>query len=602
MRRLSLILISLLLIADPVAAQESPPDAETLRSWVQAMKRSPRGPFKHIRWFCNDGTVQLPQEYACKEHGGGVQHGEWTRRVRILRENGYHIANILADIRAAEFKQNPLYETVLKQMLLEQFLIEADNGWIFRRARYYRGALQAEDEANSGRALLLELLSEPGWPESRFILMREAVRFIPHGHRGAPITEMRQLSRSLAENDQNFETLRIKLHVKPEAADAQRVRDFRSVKGKPELAKDYELLAEIIETVFRSRDITAELDSLSKKIKDPRLSQNLRQYGAKLSNKNEADVRFLAASRLLAAMRDSIIGAGDAAQMLTVLNSSLQVEAELFRIGNTMVELLPETSRDKRLSWLITYADGLYGIGLISKRQRRTLQQSLSQLLKTPPRLIQYKAELEYGARVPEWADRNLRFYFGEAVAQFEAIEPLSLRYIHDRLRGSLLLSYTAVLESLIADANRQLGIRNFLFGHPADVGLRGLNAGLARGTLQILKPGQHAAKFDSAGIYVLPATTEDLPRVAGILTTGEGNILSHVQLLARNLGIPNVAIDKKNGCRALKPWRGSRWSWPSAPRALFSLPPTAPSGIGFLKKSRAPRMSSFDRIWKNWI
>jgi hypothetical protein len=36
------------------------------------------------------------------------------------------------------------------------------------------------------------------------------------------------------------------------------------------------------------------------------------------------------------------------------------------------------------------------------------------------------------------------------------------------------------------------------------------------------------------------------LPPVAGILTTGEGNILSHVQLLARNLGIPNVAIDQK--------------------------------------------------------
>ena len=35
-----------------------------------------------------------------------------------------------------------------------------------------------------------------------------------------------------------------------------------------------------------------------------------------------------------------------------------------------------------------------------------------------------------------------------------------------------------------------------------------------------------------------------DLPPVAGILTAGAGNPLSHVQLLARNLGIPNVAVD----------------------------------------------------------
>jgi hypothetical protein len=34
-----------------------------------------------------------------------------------------------------------------------------------------------------------------------------------------------------------------------------------------------------------------------------------------------------------------------------------------------------------------------------------------------------------------------------------------------------------------------------------------------------------------------------DLPPVAGILTAGEGNPLSHVQLLARNLGIPNVTV-----------------------------------------------------------
>jgi len=542
-----LAIISGILSSAAIAAAEDPlPDAQILRSWVQAMKRSPRGPFQHLRWFCNDGTIQPPEEYACRERGGGVQHGEWTQHVRTLRANGYYIANILADIRAPEFKHNPQHETILKQMLLEQFLIEADNGWIFRRARYYRGALQAEDEADSGRALLLELLAEPGWQENRFILMREAVRFIPHGHAGAPITEMRQLSRSLAENDQNFETLRIKLHVKPEAADAQGVRDYASAKGNPELAQDYEHLAEIIENVFRSQDITAELHLLAKQIQDPQLAGSLRQYSAKLSDQNDANARFLAASHLLDALRDGIARTGDAARMLAILDISLELESELFRIGNAIVEQLPETNRGQRLSWLSTYADGLYGIGLISGRQRRALQQNLSRLLETPPQLVQYKAELEYSARIPEWADRTLRFHFEEAVAQFEVIEPLSRRYIHDRLRGSLLLSYTAVLESLIADANRQLGIRNFLFGHPADFGLRGLNAGLARGTLKILKPGQTAPKFDPKGIYVLPATLEDLPLVAGILTTGEGNILSHVQLLARNLGIPNVALDEK--------------------------------------------------------
>ncbi len=546
MQPLVLILTGLLMIPGPALAQGDAPDVATLRSWVQAIKKSPRGPFKHIRWFCNDGSVQLPEEYACKERGGGVQHGEWTDRVRTLRDNGYYLANVFASVRVQELIQDERRETILKQMVLEQFLIEADDGWIFRHARYYRGALQAEDEVRSGRDLLLALISDPTWHPNRFILLREAVRFIPHGQQGAPVTEMRQLSRSLAETDTNFETLRIKLHVKPEAADAKRVRDYAAEKGKPELAGEYAHLAEIIESVFRSRDIPSEILSLANRIKDPQLAAELRRYADKLSEHNDAKVRFLAASHLLATLRDGLAGAGDARRMLAVVEISLLLESELFRIGNVMVEQMVSTSRRERLSWLIIYADGLYGVGLISKRQHLSLQQNLSRLMENAPQLIAYKWELEYTARVPGWADRALRFHFGETVDHFAAIEPLCRRYIHDRLRGSLLLSFTAVLESLMADANRQLGIRNFLFGQPADSGLRGLNAGLARGTLRVFGPEETSKKFESDGIYVLPATTEDLPPVAGIITTGEGNILSHVQLLARNLGIPNVAIDAK--------------------------------------------------------
>ena len=147
----------LALPAAPTAA--TTPDEATMRSWVQKMKTASRGPFKHIRWFCNDGTLQLPKEYACRERGGGVQHGEWNDRVKMLRDSGYYIANVFADVHAEEFLQDPRHLDIIKQMILEQFLIEADNGWIFRRARYYRGALQTEDETRAGRELLLAMVS-----------------------------------------------------------------------------------------------------------------------------------------------------------------------------------------------------------------------------------------------------------------------------------------------------------------------------------------------------------------------------------------------------------------------------------------------------------
>ena len=61
---------------------------------------------------------------------------------------------------------------------------------------------------------------------------------------------------------------------------------------------------------------------------------------------------------------------------------------------------------------------------------------------------------------------------------------------------------------------------------------------------------------FERQGIYVLPETVADLPPVRGIVTAGEGNPLSHVQLLARNLGIPNVAIEERN-LEKLRPYDG---------------------------------------------
>ena len=106
------------------------PDEATLRSWVQKMKNDSRGPFKHIRWFCNDGTIQLPKEYACSERGGGVQHGEWTDRVKRMRAGGYYIANVLAALDPEQIISTPGYSDLYNQILIEKFFIAADNGGV----------------------------------------------------------------------------------------------------------------------------------------------------------------------------------------------------------------------------------------------------------------------------------------------------------------------------------------------------------------------------------------------------------------------------------------------------------------------------------------
>ena len=94
-RTVTIILLLLISTPFPLAATELPPQ-EILRQWIAEMKIAPRGPFSQIRWFCNDGSILPPKAYACRDHGGGVQHGEWTDRVNRLRAGGYYVANILA--------------------------------------------------------------------------------------------------------------------------------------------------------------------------------------------------------------------------------------------------------------------------------------------------------------------------------------------------------------------------------------------------------------------------------------------------------------------------------------------------------------------------
>jgi hypothetical protein len=157
--------------------------------------------------------------------------------------------------------------------------------------------------------------------------------------------------------------------------------------------------------------------------------------------------------------------------------------------------------------------------------------------------LDKYLRDLSYLGRAPGWGTQTLRMHFYEAMEKLTQIEPLAMLFIQDQLRGSPLLIFSKVLDGLSRDANRLAGVKHRLFDRDIGVGFTALNPGLARGTLHVEPDLSELENFKADGIYVLPETVSDLPPVAGILTAGEGNPLSHVQLLARNLGIPNVSV-----------------------------------------------------------
>jgi len=539
------LILSLHVVTSMAEATEGLPSTGKFQTWVSEMKQSPRGPFKRIRWFCRDASILPPKPYACAEHGGGIQHGEWTDRVKQMRAEGYKIANVMAEYLSVPITDNDDYIDTFKQILIERYLVIADDGWILRRARYYRGAFQAEDEHAGARQLLMDLSRQPWWLTRGFLGLRTGARLLPHGIDTASVLKIRQLSASLSEKDPGFYQMRIKIHGAPGPEDAIQIRRYAQSQTDGALQQQYIDLADTIERVYHPSPLSQQIEASASQIKSSDLAAHLRSTAGSFADLTDAAERYAATGQLLLDLRDRLAVARHQTDRLALLDLSLAAETQHLAETINLRRQVDHASRSQRLTWLRSAVNGLYGTGLVSKREYDGLQTSFGRLQADHLPLRVYKDNLDYLARVPGWASRWYLFHFSDSMAKLAEVEAKARLFVQDQLRGGGLLFYTLLLDSLLSDANRLAGIPHRLFSQEIGAGFHALNPGLARGVLHSVFDLDAAENPDPDGIYLLPETVADLPPIAGILTAGEGNPLSHIQLLARNLGIPNVRVDK---------------------------------------------------------
>jgi hypothetical protein len=530
--------------ADPSAAAAQAADPSIYAGWIIEMKESPRGPFSRIRWFCADGSVLPPRPYACGEHGGGHQHGEWSEQTLALRGQGYYVANVLAGIDPAEALEGESFPEELGQLLVEKYLMATDDGWIFRKARFYRGAIQEEDERAGARDLLGAMAVSPDWTGHRYGMLRTAARLLPHGEQTASVQTVRQEAAALEELDPGFAPLRAKIHGTPEAADAGRVREY-ATRARADLRPRYDALAAAIDAAYAPAPVAEILEEAAGAFRGaPEVRDRLREEAARLRQAG-SDAELLAATAaILADLREEIRLVRGSTDRLRLLDLSLAVEAEHFRLGTVLRPRLESLTRAQRVRLLRAGAEAGYGAGLVNSRQGRSLERSFDALDAEQLSLADYHARLHEAGLLPGWATQSLRMHFFESASKLAEIEPRADLFIQDQLRGGALFFYSGVLDGLMRDADRLAGVERRLFGRSVGAGLNALNPGLARGILHASGNAVGPREYRRDGIYLLPETVSDLRPVAGILTRGAGNPLSHVQLLARNLGIPNVAVD----------------------------------------------------------
>ena len=519
-------------------------DTAAYTSWIQEMKAAERGPFAQIRWFCKDGTVQPPKAFACAERGGGVQHGEWSSKAQALRGKGYLVANVLAGIDAEAALARDGFVDELGQILVERYLVAVDDGWIFRRAQFYRGAVQEEDERAGARDLLLAMAASPEWTGHRFAALRAAARLLPHGRETASVQKVRQEAAALADLDPGFAALRAKIHGSPEARDAERVREH-ATRARADLRPRFEALAAAIDAAYAPTPLADGLEKTAAELRGAvEARERLRAEAARQRAAGSDTTRFLATAALLADLREGLRRVRGAGDRLRLLDLSLAVEDEHFRLGTRLRAGLAALARGEHLALLRAGAEAAYGAGYVNGRQRRTLAATFDALAGAEVPLAAYHRRLHEAALLPGWATQTLRMHFYDSTRKLAEIEARADVFPQDLLRGGALFFYSELLDGLMRDADRLAGVERKLFGRGVGAGLSALNPGLARGVLHTSADARRLESFRRDGIYLLPETVAELPPVAGILTRGAGNPLSHVQLLARNLGIPNVAVD----------------------------------------------------------
>jgi len=542
--------LAVLLHSVPVRAAPLPPAEKTVREQIEAIKLAPRGPFKYLRHYCNDGSV-LPPSESCDPRGGGLEHGEWTDEVVALRGSGFEVANVYAIVKPERFTGATPDLRALQQMLVERYLMGIDDGWILRATKSYRGSVQAEDEGQGAARLVAAFLDDPAWrDDARYFLLRETVRLLPPspdaGAAAPSAADVRDRALKLADQDPPFFPVRVKIHGVPDAGDAAAVRAFAKSRGRRDLAPEYEELAKRIDALYGPSPAPETLRTLAKAVAGTPLAAELESGAAALDAATSAGARFAEASRWLVRLRREAPALRARAPALDLFEASVALEQSAYASGNELLRQLPAMTRQQRLELLPQAADALAGSGLLNLRHADGVRKSVGRLTSSEPTLDAYRDEVRYLARAPEWAGGTLRMHMGEGVQSLSALDPLALRYAQDRLRGSPLLVYASIVDGLVEDVNTEAGIEYELFGQRRGAGLRALNPGLARGTIRVPHDLEHTEGFDPKGIYLLPETISELPPVAGILTQGEGSSLSHVQLLARNLGIPNVVVGRE--------------------------------------------------------
>ncbi|WP_372745328.1 PEP/pyruvate-binding domain-containing protein [Lutibacter sp.] len=529
-----------------------------IKEQIAIYKSELRGPYKDIRWFCKDGSVRQPKDPCPAEIGPGVQHARYKDAVEAIgKKNHVFLGQILAYTTNQEFWDSQNQNSRLKQYQLEKYLRSVDDGWILQKGQYYRGAVQAEDEEAWGVDFYKWLLTGDTSITKNFFLIRQSLKDIPHKGDDNLAQLMRSQSKVLSDIYPQFMDLRVKIHGQPEFSDIEKVQQFK-IKNSAKLTAALNLKFDELVTTMVNYYKPIDIGSLVQKtalLKNTPIGNSIKEYALKNGAETNAATLVLETSKLILEIRKAVLIEKRAMARIQLLDASLKLEEIIFKNASiwqpkTINELLDKT-------YYLAMATA--GAGYIELWEWNEVEPNLRlNMLVEKMYLADLTSKLERARSVVEWSSSMVKATYENVVETYTAFEPKSYGFIDDKIRSSIALHLGKAVGDLGDIIATESSLTNKVLSISNQSSIRGLNPGYAFGELVVIDGSSEGVEVSPDKIYIFQKPPSDLKPVGGIATVAEGNLVSHVQLLARNLGIPNAALSDDN-LQNLKKFNGQK-------------------------------------------
>ena len=544
MATLALLLVSTSNV-DAAAVQElTAVQKNILKQNWKSIQRKIKGPYSLNYCVCTDGT----RKAVLADDGSIANRCERTNFCGAFRapvgealtSTGMYVGNSFAS-DLFEWDKFPNHHNLVQGYILENYYMAAHPKSKLAEMQTYRGLKGAEYEARDMPRFQEKYLADPSYNEYRHFLLSYELerRFFTRNDQGN-IQKIRNKSSIIQQHDKEFKPMRDAVHGRISSYLFPLLTTYRDALPHSE-TREKKQIDELITLIRQLTSMDASiLRPQIKALSNTSIKVALKKLIAFKAHDPSGNISRLAELMVQArhAVAEKKVSLSDARKLIAL---NVTTVAVIQSIGGKFMDTGGPDTIKGYLQLLRDLADANYGTGLISERERNSISATFDTLLARENwGRDEFIVNLRQVQRVIEWSHASAQLAFGEVWPSWTYLIPDIKKISDDIVRSSPMLLYGLTFSKLEGFVSGREKLSHQFFGRELKKGIRVLNPGLAFGNLTVADAD---IPYNRDNIVALNSTPADLKPAAGIITQGEGNVVSHVQLLARSMGIPNVLV-----------------------------------------------------------